>query len=81
MGKRYSQEISLIMANLLLQLEEEGAFWVMNWLAKKYRYEEKYYLFSSNFEYLHIACFCLEKLLSSFHPDVLSHLVLFFYLN
>ena len=33
---RYSQELAFVAAVLLLQLEEEGTFWVLGWLAKKY---------------------------------------------
>lgn len=70
----YSQELAFVAATLLLQLEEEGSFWVLSWLAQKYMFEGKS-LFSQDVTLLKFCLYILEQLVAKKVPDLGRHLV------
>ena len=70
----YSQELAFVAATLLLQLEEEGSFWVLSWLSQKYMFEEKS-LFSQDVTLLKFCLYILEQLVAKKVPDLGRHLV------
>jgi hypothetical protein len=70
----YSQELAFVAAVLLLQLEEEGTFWVLAWLAKKYSLAGKS-LFGQDLLMLRQSLAAFDTLLAQKLPGLHAHLV------
>lgn len=71
----YTQGMGSIGAILLMNLEEEKAFWAFVHLMsdKKYEFEE---LFSPEFPGLHESVYLIDKLTSTYFPKLSKHFVI-----